>query len=84
MQHVSDAMKEVCRFISVKQLTTYTTSYRAVWYDALFLKLRRAKIGGPFYNILKGMYQKTRSVIKYDGHASEEFEVHRTRGRAMC
>ncbi len=55
----------------------FKKAFDTVWHDALFLQLRRAGIGGPFYNILKGMYKKTRSAVKYDSHASEEFEVHR-------
>ncbi len=36
-----------------------------MWHDELFLKLRRAGIGGPFYNIVKDMYKNVSGRIKY-------------------
>ncbi len=33
----------------------FKTAIDSVWHDALFLKLRKAGIGGPFYEVMKNM-----------------------------
>jgi hypothetical protein len=43
----------------------FRKAFDSIWHDALFLKLQRLGIGGPFYNVITNMYKKVTSVVKY-------------------
>jgi len=42
----------------------FRKAFDFIWHDALFLKLQRLGIGGPFYNVIKNMYSNVTSSVK--------------------
>jgi hypothetical protein len=42
----------------------FRKAFDSIWHDALFLKLLRCEISGPFYKVIKDMYQKVTASVK--------------------
>ena len=53
----------------------FRKAFDLVWHQALYLKLLRHDIGGPFYKTLKNMYTNNSSVVKINGLITEEFSI---------
>ena len=51
----------------------FRKAFDAIWHEALFLKLQKHDISGPFYYTLKNIYMNNASVVKVNGDLSEEF-----------
>ena len=51
----------------------FKKAFDSVWHEGLFLKLLRHDIGGPFYKVLKVMYDNVFSSLKIDGHITNQF-----------
>ena len=53
----------------------FRKAFDSIWHQALFLKLQKQQIGGPFYNILKNMYNDITSAVKLNGNVTENFSI---------
>ena len=54
----------------------FRKAFDSIWHEALFLKLLRKNIGGPFYRVIKSMYDQTCTALKIDGNLTERFHVY--------
>ena len=55
----------------------FRKAFDSIWHQALLFKLLQNGIGGPFYNIIRDMYQKTTSCVKLGNKLSSTFPVMR-------
>ena len=53
----------------------FRKAFDTIWQEALFVKLLRHNIGGPFYNIIKNMYANNSSTINLDGNLTEPIQI---------
>lgn len=68
---LQDGKKLFACFIDFKK------AFDSVWHDALLLKLLKVGIGGPFYNIIKSMYQNVTASVKNGNQLSDQFSIQR-------
>jgi len=55
----------------------FRKAFDSIWHEALFLKLLKLGIGGPFYTILKQMYFNVTASVKCGNTLSESFNIFR-------
>ena len=53
----------------------FRKAFDSIWHEGLFLKLLKNEIGGPFYQVLKSMYNKSTSMIKLNGGLTSKFRI---------
>ena len=53
----------------------FKKAFDSIWHSALFLKLQKLGIGGPFYNIIKDMYKSNTASVKCGQTLSETFRI---------
>ena len=51
----------------------YAKAFDTIWRDGLWYKLVKEGIGGKFLNILKSMYEKSKSCVFINGERSQFF-----------
>ena len=66
---VSDNKKLYSCFIDFRK------AFDSIWHSALFLKLQKLGIGGPFYNIIKDMYKTVTARVRCGQTLSEKFRI---------
>ena len=56
----------------------FRKAFDSIWHEALFLKLQRLGIAGPFFNTIKSMYKNVTSTVKVNKNGlSESFSIQR-------
>ena len=53
----------------------FRKAFDTIWHEALFVKLLRNNIGGPFYHVIKYMYTSNSSAIKLDGNLTDPLQI---------
>ena len=50
-------------------------AYHTVWHNSLWLKLSHMGVKGKMWQVIKQMYESSRSAVLLDGEQSESFSV---------
>ena len=51
----------------------FKKAFNQVWHDALFAMMKRYNINARIIDVIQCLYDKTTSVVYYNGHISEWF-----------
>jgi hypothetical protein len=78
---IKSLFEKYCQKNNMKLYTCFVDfrkAFDSIWHDALFLKLQRLGISGPFYDVIKNMYQKVTATVKGpNGELSNTFAIKR-------
>ena len=72
LEHLIDIFSYAKRTLYVAWVD-FAKAYDSVWRDGLWYKLIQAGIGGKVFNVIKDMYNKTKTCVFAHGKTSEAF-----------
>jgi hypothetical protein len=55
----------------------FQKAFDSIWHEALLLKLLRVGIGGPFYKVIKSIYENVTASVRCGNKLSNNFAIHR-------